>query len=82
MDVIKYTRHAKRRMKLYNISIMDVENALNNFDEAFTTQDDTHIILKRFGERFKGMIIKIIYLIENNKKIILSAYPLKKSYKR
>jgi hypothetical protein len=78
---MKFTRHARRRMDLYGISQKEVEDAVSNPDKV-DIESDRKVAYKIFELRFKGMPLKVIYVEEMGDIVILSAYPLKKSYWR
>ena len=79
---IIYTRHARRRMKLYEIAIDDVEEVIKSPDSEHRMERNRYIALHIIGSKFKGMPLKVIYMLENVNLVVLSAYPLKKSYRR
>jgi len=70
--VIKFSRHAKRRAKLYNISEDIVINILENLELS----KGEHEIIKDV-EGFKYPL-KIVVKVENDSTIVVTNYPLKK----
>lgn len=73
---IKFSRHAKRRAKLYNISESVILKVLRDKD---LSHQGTHEI----AENVKGFKypIKIIVTVENDIITIVTNYPLKKGRK-
>lgn len=79
---ITYSRHARSRMRLYFISQEDVEQAIANPDQGPVSEGNRYVVYRKHGEKFKGMPLKVIYVLEDSRIIVVSAYPLKKSYRR
>jgi len=77
---IKFSRHAKRRMKLYGISKEDVLNVLRNGRKE-TSEDGKRFFLHDINEKFKYPI-KVITAQSDKMLVIVSAYPLKKRRKK
>ena len=70
--IIEFSRHAKRRAKLYNIPESTIEEILKNVD----LQDGEHDIIKDLqGFSYP---IKIVVSIEGDKLTVITNYPLKK----
>ncbi|MGA1862740.1 hypothetical protein OWM07_07640 [Deferribacter thermophilus] len=74
--IIKFTRHAKRRAKLYKIPKELIVNILKNID---TSQGEHEII--KYVEGFKYPL-KIVFVVENNILTVITNYPLKRGYKK
>ena len=67
-------------MRLYDITVADVEMALAAPDRR--DQEGEHLIAYRqFFRRFNNLPLKVVYVIEEQP-VIVSVYPLKKSYRR
>ncbi|MGB2803429.1 MAG: DUF4258 domain-containing protein [Candidatus Zixiibacteriota bacterium] len=79
--MIKLTRHAKNNVKLYEIGLEDIEEVLEKA-KIRDTEEDRHIAIKRIKRKFGNLPLKVVYMIENDDKIIITAYPLKKTFKR
>jgi len=77
---IKFSRHAKRRMKLYGISEEDVLNVLRNGRKE-TSGDGKIFFLHDINENFKYSV-KVITVQGDKVLVIVSAYPLKKRRKK
>ena len=69
---IKFSRHAKRRAKLYKIPETMVEKIL----EGLGLTDGEHEIIRNVSG-FKYPI-KIVFAVENDIMIVITNYPLKK----
>jgi hypothetical protein len=69
-------------MKLYDITAEDVEKVIKNPDNEPRRERNRYIVHRTLSSKFKGMPLMVIYVIENDDLVILSAYPLKKSYRR
>lgn len=68
-------------MNLYGISPEEIEETVSNPDKI-DIESDRRVVYKTFAQRFKGMPLKVVYIEEGEDIVILSAYPLKKSYWR
>jgi hypothetical protein len=77
---IKFSRHSKRRMRLYGISEEDVLNVLRNGRKE-TSGDGKIFFLHDINEKFKYPI-KVITVQGDKAFVIVSAYPLKKRRKK
>lgn len=77
---MRFSRHAKHNMRLYGISIADVEMVLAAPHQR--DQEENYLIAYRqFFRRFDNLPLKVVYVIEDEP-VIVSVYPLKKSYRR
>jgi hypothetical protein len=77
---IKFSRHAKRRMKLYGISEEDVLNVLRN-GRRETSEDGKQIFLHDINEKFKYPV-KVIAAHGDKGFVIISTYPFIKRKKK
>jgi len=73
---IKFSRHAKRRAKLYRISLSVIKNILKN---KKLSRGKHEIVEEVEGQKFP---IKIVINVENGTIIVITNYPLKKRRKR
>ena len=73
---IKFSRHAKRRAKLYNISESIILKVLENKD--LSHQGINEIIENVEGYKYP---LKIVIAVENDIITIVTSYPLKKGRK-
>ena len=77
---IKFSRHTKRRMKLYGISEEDVLNVLRN-GRRETSEDGKQIFLHGINEKFK-FPVKVIAAHGDKGFVIISTYPFIKRKKK
>ena len=73
---IKFSRHAKRRAKLYKIPEPTIKKILKSLKLA---QGKHEIIKKIEGFKFS---LKIVVDIKNDKLIVVTNYPLRKRRKK
>ena len=74
--VINFSRHAKRRAKLYDISELDIENFLSDLD----LKEGEHKLIEDFpGFKYP---ITIVVSVENDIITVITNYPLKKGRKK
>jgi hypothetical protein len=74
--MIKFSRHAKRRMKLYDINENDVLAVINEGEREQLAAGKV-----RFLHELKGKFshpLKVIGIEEKESLLIITAYPLKK----
>jgi len=69
---IKFSRHAKRRAKLYEIPKSTIEKILSDLD---LNDGEYELIRDIAGFRYP---IKIVVSVENNITTVITNYPLKK----
>ena len=74
--MIKYSRHSKRRMKLYNISKADVELVVKK-GESKTLADGKIAFMFNISDKFKYPI-KVVAAGDSDSLEVVTAYPLKK----
>jgi hypothetical protein len=65
-------------MRLYRIKESEIQEAINSPDKE-ETEENKKIAHKTFPNRFSGLPLKVVYVIEDYT-VIITAYPLKKSY--
>lgn len=73
---IKFSRHAKRRAKLYKISETTVRNILTNMN---LHQGEHEIIKHVSGFKYP---LKIVVSVEENLMTVITNYPSKKGRKK
>ena len=78
MNKIIFSRHAKKRLQLYEISEEDIVNIMGNVLNKSNGQYE--IVDSKFTNKYKYPL-KIIYAIKNHSVTIITAYPLKKELK-
>ena len=74
MDII-FSRHAKRRAKLYGIPESTVTDILANMN----LHQGEHEIIKDIGQKYP---LKIVVLVEKDTLLVITNYPLKKGRKK
>ena len=70
---IEFSRHSKRRMKLYSISEEIVINLINHEN---IKEEGKYEIIKRVETL--SLPIKIVFIYEEDKVVVITAYPLKR----
>ena len=66
---IKYTRHAKQRMKWRRITPTEIKSILENPDKIIKSKNDKKI---RNIKTIKKRLIELLYVVENNQLIIIT----------
>ncbi len=74
---IKFSRHSKRRMKLYGLSEKVILQTIEK-GEQIIQNDKTVYILKSKENKYP---IKVVTIIDAEQLIIITAYPLKREEK-
>lgn len=69
---IKFSRHARRRMQLYKILQEDVINTIKDFMANNRSVSGKKEIVN------KELSLKIVFSVERDKIVVITAYPLKK----
>jgi hypothetical protein len=79
---IEFSRHAKRRMQLYKIDKNDVESILYAFLSERDLGTGTYeSVATEFAAKY-GYPLKVVFSLEADKVIVITAYPLKKERRR
>ena len=73
MNII-FTKHAKERIKTYNLSDDIVKDAIQNPDEIAEGYEETIIAHKLLNKH----LLRVVYVTENNIIKIITVYPSKK----
>lgn len=79
---INFSRHARRRMRLYKIDETDIRTAV---EYSITTKgliEGKHEIINHDLKIKYGYPLKTVFVIENNRVKVITAYPLKKERAR
>jgi len=74
--IVKFSRHAKRRAKLYNISESVVENILK---DSNLKNGEHEIVREVSGFKYP---IKIVVAVEESIMTVITNYPLKKGIRK
>ena len=69
---IKLSRHANNRLRLYEISIDKIENAINFPDKKEIDNKGNINIWKKIS----GLDLKIVYTVEKRRIIVITVIPL------
>ena len=79
---IQYSRHAKRRMKLYKITEEDISSIIERWKTEQMVFKGKYEITSNevFGQQ--GYPIKVVFSCEIEKIVVITAYPLKKEMKK
>ncbi|MBI5560858.1 MAG: DUF4258 domain-containing protein [Deltaproteobacteria bacterium] len=78
---IKLSRHARNNMRLYGILEAEISESIQNPDHR-EKEGEKIVVLRSFRRRFYGFPLKVVCRKEGNEFFIITAYPLKKSYRR
>ena len=79
---IQYSRHAKRRMKLYKITETDISSIIENWVTAQKIFEEKHEIISNEIIRQQRYPIKVVFSCDCEKIVVITAYPLKKELKK
>jgi len=77
----RFTRHAKRRKRLYKLDADDVKAAVLKPDRRYL-EHGCHVAEKHFPGKYREMPVKVVYAVESDVFEIVSCYPLKKRHWR
>ncbi len=75
--MIKISRHAKNNMRLYKISKDELLSVIEQ-PQKFIRENDKFIAISHLKTKLQDRMIKVVYVIEKNTKIIITVYPLRK----
>ena len=73
-----FSRHARRRMRLYNISEEDVLSAILHHNPELAFLEGKQEVISKKILSVHGHPIKVVFLVENDIITVVTAYPLKK----
>lgn len=79
---IKFSRHAKRRLKLYKINENDVINSINRELSRVKNKIKHYIIVNGTYIRRYKYPLKIIFIKKESDIIVITVYPLKKGKRK
>ncbi len=78
---IKFSRHAKRRMQRYKVEEDDVIMTLKSYvADKQLISGKQEVINKKMSGKY-GYPLKVIFSKENDKIVVITAYPLRKKRK-
>jgi hypothetical protein len=75
---IEYSRHAKRRMKLYNLSEEDVSSIVKQSGSKTASQQEKNVIVSDNMLSEYGLPVKVVYTCDRDRIVVITAYPLKR----
>lgn len=73
--MIKFSRHAKRRMALYNLNETDVIEIIEKGNKEIINENKISFIASLYNYNYP---IKVVCKIIGNDKLVITNYPLKK----
>ena len=77
---MRFSRHAKNNMRLYGVTVADIEQVLEDPDRR--EEEGKYLVAYRqFFRRFGNLPLKVVSVMEDGQ-VIVSVYPLRKSYRR
>jgi hypothetical protein len=79
--MVKVSRHARNNMKLYEIAMSELLGTINSPD-IIEPEGDRIVVCKRFNDRFSGYPLKVVYKKKKEDVFVITAYPLKRTYRR
>ena len=82
MIEIEFSRHSKRRMKLYDIDENDIINSINEYALKNKLFYGRYNILDNFLSMKYAYPVKIIFTVENGKIVVISVFPFKRGNKK
>ncbi|MFO0795594.1 MAG: DUF4258 domain-containing protein [Candidatus Brocadiaceae bacterium] len=75
---ITFSRHARRRMRLYKVDEYDVTETVNTYEaNNLLTTGRYEVINKQLIEKY-GYPLKVVYQKENTGIVVITAYPVRK----
>jgi len=80
--MIKFSRHAKRRMKLYCISEETVSSVIGDRHREVGYSDGKYEVIGKEPVPKYGYPIKVVFSQETGKITVITAYPLKRGLKK
>jgi len=77
MKMIKYTRHAKNRMRLHRITEAEIESAIDNSDFIEPSSEGKLNAWKRVSEKY----LRVTFKEKTGKVLIITAVKKKKGWR-
>ena len=78
---MKLSRHAQNNLRLYSITAAEIQQTIISPDHR-EREGNRILAYKKFPGRFAGLPLKVVYVLEKNEEMVITAYPLKKEYRR
>ena len=80
MFKIKFSRHAKRPLNLYDISEETILGIIEHHIKNSKPEDGKHDVVDKRVFKY-GYPLKVVFSVEENEVTVITAYPLKKGLK-
>jgi len=74
---IKFSRHVKRRLKLYDIGESDIIEVVELYLQTEGLKKGRYVVISEELAAKYGLPIKVVFVIEEDEVIVVTAYPLK-----
>ena len=78
---IQFSRHARRRMALYEISVPTVQAIVSGQTKAGLVSEGKHEVIDYQSVSRYGYPIKVVFSCEENEITVITAYPLRRGTK-
>jgi hypothetical protein len=79
---LQFTRHARNRMRLYRITTEDVQEVFRDSAIVPEIEGNRTVLLGKPKAKFSHRPLKVVYVEEPGRHLVLSVYPLKRAYRR
>lgn len=79
--MLKLSRHAKNNMRFYKITEDDINEVIEQAKIGLT-EEGKCVAIKQIKNKFDNLPLKIVYTIEKDDKIVITAYPVRKFIKK
>ncbi len=79
---ITFSRHAQRRMQLFEIEENDVTGTVNRYRGKRVLGLGRHEVVNMDMSKKYGYPLKVVFFQENDKIVVITAYPLKRERMR
>ena len=81
MPEIKYSRHAKRRFALYDITEKMISSLIEAHLKFLSLRDGRHEVVEKNTDG-RDYPLKVVFILDKNEITVITAYPLKKGVKK
>jgi hypothetical protein len=81
MTEIKFSRHAKRRLALYEITEKMISSLIEDHLKVSSLKDGRHEVVGKKTDR-RDYPLKAVFFLDKNEITVITAYPLKKGLKK
>ncbi len=76
-DFMRLSRHAKNNIKLYDIEEDDIRKTIE-LPDIIDKEGIKTVVIKKFGGKYSGYPLKVVYEKIEEDLFIITTYPLKK----